>query len=517
MSNHKLPRWTLNKKRTLGVGIGGALAVLAATALPGAASAGTASTAATTVKLSASPLGMNIAPWDPLYSTASSLKVLQPLLKKAGIDNLRYGGGVSADAYDYQTNTSIQNCPTTSASGFTAKCRTYFGLDFSDFSKNARALGAQSSVTVNYGSGTPALAASWVKKAKATAGQAVAQWEVGNENYGCWETNNYLVNPPVSFKGYKPNVDADCPMVRLGTAAGMTAMATSYADNAKNFMIAMKAQQPSAEIGVPYAFDNTVGGATVGDNGIWNSTVLKTDAKYINFVDAHWYPFGYGGTTGKGTNPTAEEIAQSVNQIPGEYNKIRATLNAYDPSAKVIIGETGVSFLATSVACEPVGALFAAGDALSWLTAGAQTVDWWQLDTGANVGAKCAKPEEGMFTGGATPSALSYYMGYYLASFLAQPGAKLSKLSTTDNTDVFAFQSVLPNGKVAVELINTDTASPVTIKFSSALTGKLTGTVYRADDQNALNTRTVTGGNNAAALAGGIRLPAESILVLKEN
>jgi hypothetical protein len=531
VSNRNPSRWNRTRKLTLGAGVGGALAVLAATALPGAASAGTASTkapspatsaspataAATTVQLSASPLGMNIAPWDPLYSTASSLKVLQPLLKKAGIDDLRYGGGVSADMYDWQTNTSIQNCPTTSASGFTAACATYLGLDFADFSKNARALGAQSNVTVNYGSGTPALAAAWVKHAKTTAGQAVAQWTIGNENYGCWETNNYLVNPPVSYKGYVPTVDATCPMNRLGLDAGMTAVATSYADNAKNFMIAMKQQNPSAQIGVPYAFDSSVGGASVGDNEIWNSTVLKTDAKYVNFVDAHFYPFGFYGTPGTDFNPTAQQVAQSVSDIPAEYAKIRSDLNAYDPSAKVTVGETGVSFQATSVACEPVGALFAAGDALSWLAAGAQSVDWWQLDTGANVGAQCTKPEEGMFSGGATPSPLSYYMGYYLAAFLAQPGAKLSRLSTTDNADVYAFQSVLPNGKVAVELINTDTGAPVTIKFSSALKGKLTGTVYRADDQNALNTRTLTGGNNAASVAGGIRLPAESILVLKEN
>jgi hypothetical protein len=507
------------RQAALCTGVGGALAVLAATAVPGAASAGTASAAAAsaTVKLSGSPLGMNIAPWDPLYSNASSLGVLQALLRKAGIDNLRYGGGVTADMYNWKTDSDIQRCPTTAPSGFTGKCATYDALDFTKFSANARAIGAQSSVTVNYGSGTPALAAAWVKHARTTMGQGVAQWEVGNENYGCWEVNNYLVNPPVSYHGYKPGVDADCPMVRLGLGAGMNAMATSYANNAKNFMIAMKQQDSSAQLGVPYAFDNTVGGATVGDNTAWNSTVLKTDAQYINFVDAHWYPFGYGGTTGVNGHPSAQAIARSVNQIPGEYAKIRADLNRYNPSAKVVVGETGVSFLATSVACEPVGALFAAGDALSWLAAGAQTVDWWQLDTGANTGATCTKPEEGMFTAGAKPSPLSYYMGYYLAGFLAQPGAHLSKISTTDNTDVFAFQSVLANGKVAVALINTSTSAPVVIKFSSALKGKLTGTAYRADYQNALNTRTITGSNNASSLSGGIRLPAESILILKES
>jgi hypothetical protein len=516
VSNRKLSRW--NRKRAIGTGVGGALAVLAAAAMPGAASAQTASTAATSVKLSGSPLGMNIAPWDPLYSNASSVKVLQPLLRKAGIDNLRYGGGVTADLYDWKTDSDIQRCPTTAPSGFTGTCATFDALDFAQFSANARAIGAQSNITVNYGSGSPGLAAAWVKHAKTTAGQGVAEWEIGNENYGCWEANNYLVDNPADYHGYKAGVNATCPMVTLGTAKGITDMATTYAGEARNFMIAMKKQDPNAQIGVPYAFDNTVGGASVADNTIWNSTVLGTDAKYINFVDAHWYPKGYGGKTGVGGNPTAQQIAQTVTQIPGEYAKIRATLNAYDPSAKVVIGETGVSFLATSVACEPVGALFSAGDALEWLAAGAQTVDWWQLDTGANVGAKCAKPEEGMFTAGAKPFPLSYYAGYYLASFLAQPGARLSKISTTDNADVLAFQSVLRNGKVAVALINTNTGSAKHVRFGSALKGALRVTSYVAANQNSLNTRTTTGGGNAATVAAsGYKVPAESIIILSER
>src|SRR5258707_578813 len=126
--------------------------------------------------------------------------------------------------------------------------------------------------TVNYGSGPPALAAAWVKQAKSTSGQAVSFWEIGNENYGCWETNNWLAKAPENYAGYKPNVNSTCPMVTEGLANGMTTMATSYAANAKNFMTAMKAQDPNAQLGVPYAFDNTVGGATVGDNQIWNDT-----------------------------------------------------------------------------------------------------------------------------------------------------------------------------------------------------------------------------------------------------
>jgi hypothetical protein len=441
------------------------------------------------------------------------LSVVQPLLKAAGVDQIHYGGGVSADQYDWQTNTDISSCPTTSTSEFTAACAYNAALYFSLFSKNARALGAQSFVTVNYGTGTSAMAAAWVKQAKATAGQAVAQWEIGNESYGCWEDNNFLAGAPANYPGYEANVNATCPPVTQGLAAGMQTMATSYAANAKTYMTAMKAQDSTAQLGVPWAFDWTVGGASVADNNTWNNTVLGADAKYISFVDAHWYPFGFGGATGVGGNPTDQEVIQSVKQIPSEYAKIRATLNQYDPTAKVTVGETGVSYLATNVTCTPAGALFAAGDVLSWLAAGAQSVDWWPLDTDANLSNTCANPDEGMFTNTGKPT--TPYVGYLLASALAKPSAKLSSLTTSDPSDVLAFQSVLSNGQVVVALINTNTSASKKVTVKTSLAGSLSTVSYSAGNQNATNTKTVAGTTTAAAIAGGVTLPAESILVLK--
>ena len=58
---------------------------------------------------------------------------------------------------------------------------------------------------MNYGSGTPAEAAAWVSHSLSTPGDGVALWEVGNENYGCWEVNNWLAQAPEHFQGYKPN------------------------------------------------------------------------------------------------------------------------------------------------------------------------------------------------------------------------------------------------------------------------------------------------------------------------
>ena len=270
--------------------VGATLAVLAGAALPGAAGAVTAAptapAAAATVKLSAGPLGVDIAQWDPNFS-APAAAVVQPLLKAAGIDEIHYSGGVTADQYDWENDTDISNCPQDEQdpAEFAAPCVQTDALDFAQLSDDAQALGAQTFATVNYGTGTPAQAAAWVAQAATTPGQAVADWEIGNESYGCWEQNSELVGAPEDYAGYVTN-SATCPMVVEGQEAGMETMADSYAANAAQFMAAMQAADPSAQIGVPWAFDNTVGGAEVDDNDVWNDTVLATTSR------TSWTPTG---------------------------------------------------------------------------------------------------------------------------------------------------------------------------------------------------------------------------------
>jgi hypothetical protein len=481
------------------------------------------------VKLSAGPLGVDIAQWDPDYSVPAALDVVQPLLKAAGIDEIHYSGGVTADQYDWENNTDISNCPQDEQdpAEFEAPCVQRDALDFTDLSADAQALGAQTFATVNYGTGTPTMAEDWVEQATTTPGQAVADWEIGNESYGCWEQNSELAGDPEDYDplpdGYVTNSDT-CPMVAEGQEAGMETMADSYAANAALFMAAMRTADPSAQIGVPWAFDDTVAGADVGNNDVWNNTVLPEDQP--DFVDAHWYPFMFGGTpTGTGGKPTVQEVIQSVKQIPSEYTKIQNTLTNYDPTkgAKVIVGETGASNLVTSIPCMPAGALFAAGDVLEWLAAGAQSVSWWTLDTNANEnnGTGC-HPDEGMFTEyqntptQTLPTPLTPYVGYLLASQLARPGAELSSL-IPDPTNVLAFQSVLPDGQVAVALINTNTSSSEKVKVDTSLAGNLSTQTYSAGNQNAADTKIVDGASSASSIAGGITLPAESILVLKSG
>ena len=499
------------------------LATLANTAVPASASADSIPSL-----LSSAPLGLNTAPWDYVYAANTSagggVDVIQPLLQAASINMLRYGGGSYADYYDWQTNTNIQNClPDDATASFTSSCSSSDSLDFSQFSQQAKAIGAQSFVTVNYGSGTPAEAAAWVTQAKDTPGDGVALWEVGNETYGCWEVDNELAGPPENFQGYTPNTyttvngayeNPTCPQTTEGNAAGTQTLATSYAVNAKQYLIAMKAADPRARIGVPWAFGSEVPGASVPDNSEWNNTVLGVDGKYVSFVDAHYYPFFFGGSTG-GSNPTDQQVLQALFQVPSLYSEIRTELNTYDPKASVVVGETGVSNNETTTVCSPSGALFAAGDVLSWLAAGAKSVDWWDMNNYGNTTASCTSPDYGFFTSSSPPTAETPYYGYLLASVLAQPHALLGTLGTSDPSDVLAYQALVSGGKYTVAFINTNTSSAETVTFHAPLFGTLKTWSYSAGNQNATNSNIVTGTTSAASVAGGITLPAESMTILQ--
>ena len=506
--------------------VGASVAALAGAALPGAAGAATSAAKANSapVTLSATPLGLDVAPWV----NPTTLTALQPLLEAAGINQIHYGGGGTADQYDWATQQVVNDCTDQTPAAFDEPCGAKtFALDFDQLSASAEAIGAQTFATVNYGSGTPALAAQWVAHSVASD-EPVAEWSIGNETYGCWSDDWWLTQAPLDDTTYVPNGSGPdyvgCPWTTAtSSGAGVAEMAESYAANALPYMEQMTAADPSIKIGIPWAFDGSVGGAGVPNNvDGWDKPILDADGQYISFVEAHWYPFG-------AVTPGPQTVLQSVETIPAEYAKMRAILNADDPKATITIGETGVSYLATNVPCTPAGAPFAAGAALEWLSSGASTVDWWPIDTGANVGSACTQLEEAMFTGNGTPD--SVYSGYLLASQLAKPNAQLSSLAVDNlsdrgnTTNAIGFQSVLPDGQVAVALINTNTSAAQKVAVSTSLTGNLTTESYIAADQpkptatspNPEPTKIVDGTTTAGAIAGSITIPAESIVVLKSH
>lgn len=194
-------------------------------------------------------------------------------------------------------------------------------------------------------------------------------------------------------------------------------------------------------------------------------------------------------------------------------------LRAFVPRARVVVGETGVSPSPTSTVCTPAGALFAAGDVLSWLAAGAVSVDWWDMNSGANPGARCTAPDVGLFTSGSPPRPETPYYGYLLASALAKPGALLAVMPASKPGEVLAYQARLPGGREAVAFINTSTRWPERVRFwpQVPLRGQLKTLSYRAAHQNRADSRIVAGRESASSLRGRITLPPESMVILESG
>jgi alpha-L-arabinofuranosidase len=87
---------------------------------------------------------------------------------------LRYPGGSLSNGYDWRTHKAgWWICPPESS--------------FHQFSQLASTIGSDMIITTNYGTGTPELAAEWVRYANLTLKRKVKYWEVGNECFGFWE------------------------------------------------------------------------------------------------------------------------------------------------------------------------------------------------------------------------------------------------------------------------------------------------------------------------------------------
>ncbi len=402
------------------------------------------------------------------------------LLQGADIKLLRFPGGSTADNYDWQNNTVSGNTQS---------------VDFAQFSSVATAAGAQKLITVNYGSGTPTEAAAWVTQSMSTSSENVALFEIGNEEYGSWETDNHS-NP------HTP---------------------TSYATNALTFMQAMKSADPNVQIGIPWGMNGSLAGGSGAPNWqTWDDTILSADAQDINWVDVHFYPFN--GTP----TESVQQIMATIGVIPTLAGNVHTALNKYDPSAKFVVGETNMSNAAAVWNEQPVGALFAAADTLEWLSYGAQSVDWWDIHnygslSGGDFGLLSSSTSEGPIDSPQPP-----YYGYQLASHLATQGATLSNLflgsqassgtltssgvtaPTVPGTNVYGWASKAQGGGYAVLLENASTSSSANVSVASVgLSGVSSVTSYTYDNA----TPSIVSATMSLS-SGSITLPPESIVVL---
>ena len=151
--------------------------------------------------------GLNTAVWDSVLDTTNTIGLLQDMANQA----LRFPGGSLADDYNWVANTTGTN---------TWQWTSAFN-NFVDVATNTQ---AQVFITVNYGSSTPAAAAAWVQQANIANHLAFKYWEIGNENYGTWETDtNAQPHDPFTyatrFKDYVNQMKAVDPTIKIGAVS----------------------------------------------------------------------------------------------------------------------------------------------------------------------------------------------------------------------------------------------------------------------------------------------------------
>jgi hypothetical protein len=379
-------------------------------------------------------LGANTAVYDGFLTDPA----LPPLLSAAGVDALRYPGGSVSDVYHWQDNSVVPGT-------------TFANPDngFDNFMKVAGSTGAQPVVTVNYGSGTAAEAAGWVRYANVTHDYGVKYWEIGNEVYGngaygsSWEFDTHT-----------------------------TKNATTYAANTGQYIDAMKAVDPGIKVGVVLTTPGNWPDGLVapGDTQDWNNTVLSALGSKIDFVIVHFYP-------SSGTE--AQMLGQPQAQIGAITAKLHSLVAQYAGTrpVQIMTTETNSGFEDDSAAA----GLFAADSYPTWLEQGAANVDWWDVHNGTGsvttdqTGGTDFN-DEGMLSNATCPSTGSpcepaaetpfpQYFGLAMAGRLLTPGGTL--LGTSSSTALVAAHAVeAPDGSLNVLLVNKDPANTYQVSLA---------------------------------------------------
>ena len=418
----------------------------------------------------ATAIGLNASTYDPNLTDAA----VPGLLGSAGVSLVRFPGGTESDQYNWKTNTDVLS---------NARQATSFDQFMAVMAKTS----AQPMITVNYGTGNTIgksqspqetgaqVAADWVRYANVQHNYHIKYWEIGNEVYGndtynaFWEPDDHCGSGAIPPSSQPSN---------CGPAV--------YAANAKAYISAMKAVDPSISVGVvlvaPSSWPDGV--TAPGSPQPWNQTVLSALGNQIGFADVHWYPQNPSNVTPPG--PTDAGLLGDTAQIPAMVSALRSAFaqDAGNASIPVMLTETNsVSSNPGKQTVSIVNALYLLQDYNGWIDSGVSNVDWWQLHnnlitTGDNGSALFGTADYGDYgvLSDATcgiingsqvcePAADTPFPAYYGLQLLGQfmhPGDALVS-ATSSQPLVHAYAAKAADGSLRVLLVNDDPASSYTV------------------------------------------------------
>jgi hypothetical protein len=369
--------------------------------------------------------GVNTATWDGDLSSSQTI----PLLRQMGILTLRWPGGSTSDGYHWANDIAANK----------------------NFIHVATNIGAQVFTTVNYGSGTSNEAAAWVSFANITNHAGFKYWEIGNENYGTWETdNNRPANDPYT-----------------------------YALRAINYAALMKAADPAGQIkigvvivpGESSDINNSnhfaVNPRTGDTNYGWTPVMLAT-MKSLGFTPDfaiyHFYP-EYTATNWQPNIPDSDAlILQTAVNWAHDAANLRQQLNDYLGGAATNVelvctennsdsGRMGQQ--STSI----INALYLADSASQLMKTEFNSYLWWDLRNGTDTQGAFDPTLYGWrtvgdygFLSGASNTYPIFYAEKLLKSFV-RPGDTILN-AASDNLMLASYASRKVDGSLALLVVN---------------------------------------------------------------
>ncbi len=162
-------------------------------------------------------------------------------------------------------------------------------------------VGSEAMVTVNVGSGTPRMAAEWVKWANHTNDYNVRYWEVGNELNGDWELGHRLPD-------------------------GSTMTGERYAQHFLKFAKAMRAEDPAIKLGGPACSDLALD---------FVEALIRDGGNELDFISIHAYPVGVNVKNSREKFAAIESMREAA-------RKVHRWIETYQPQRQDKI-EIGIS------------------------------------------------------------------------------------------------------------------------------------------------------------------------------
>jgi len=443
--------------------------------------------------LSAIAVGANAAAWD---HNLMGPEVVD-LLEDANIQVMRYPGGSTADNYHWLSNTPDD--PNHGGTDPSANFDAYMSV--------VKRAGARAMITVNYGSGTPAEAADWVRYANRGGrhyrgpvptypGSSpkghdydIRYWEIGNELYG---NGTYGATWEVDHQSHDP---------------------TTYANGVVSYSAAMKAVDPSIHIGaVLTAPGNWPDGQTNDASPEpWNDTVLPIACSALDFVVIHWYAQGPTGESDadllaspQNGQATPVSYTPSIKDMVATLKaKLSQYCGAHASAVQIMVTETNsVSYNPGKQTTSLVNALFLSDQVMTWLENGVTNVDWWAIHNSPFDGnadpalyGQYAFGDYGILSRGLTsdagavePPAETPFPAYFGLQMLSHLGhsARDLLLGASSSTPLVSIHAVKQaNGRVNALLINkspSDTYSVTVSVKGASLRGAARVFSYGKDD-----------------------------------